>query len=277
MEAHITALAKAAASLHIHCQHLDDAGNLVRLSHQGRNCIFQSNRTPFNTEVMAGICLDKGHTYQLLKDAVPMPRTLAILDFAVAPRYRQYLALRSLDQALARIEDEFDYPVVVKRNRGALASNVFLCHDPGAVADALGRIFDRQRHSYDFIALAQEFLPTAREYRVVCHEGEVVFAYERVLEQSDFKAAYWTLPGGAARYIGDRARWRTFEDFAAPIFQVLPLGFVGLDVLETRDGRLVLLELNSGPRFDHISENEGDDAVVAMYRRVLGRYFGIPL
>lgn len=277
MEAHIRALASAAASLEIHCQHLDEVGNVVRLSHGKQHCIFQSNRTPFNSEALASICLDKGHSHQLLREVIPMPRTLAILDFQVAGRYQQYLALRSVDEALARIGQEFDYPLVVKRNRGALASNVFLCHDPDAVVAALDAIFDRQRHSYDFVALAQAFLPAAREYRVVCYQGEVVFAYERVLDGSEFKAAYWTRSGGAARLIQDRDRWRAFQDFAAPIFEVLPLGFVGLDILETRTGDWVLLELNSGPRFDHISENEGDGPVVAMYRTVLGRHFGIPV
>lgn len=277
MHTHIRALSQAAAQLQISHKLLDQAGNLLRLEHGGQRLLFQSNHTPFNDEAQGWICLDKGYTYDILREVVAMPRSLTILDFAVPERYREYLQLQTPEDAVAAIEASFAYPLVVKRNRGALASNVFLCRERVEVFSALTTIFDRRSHRFDFAALAQEFLPAAREYRVVCFRGEVVFAYERVIDGEDFKAAYWTRPGGEPRLIEDADALASFQRWAAPIFAELPLGFVGLDVLETHDGRWVLLELNSAPRFDHIAEVAGIEPVVAMYRRVLGRYFQMPL
>lgn len=264
----IHCLLRAAARLGMPARCLDPERNLVLVDD---HWLFQLNRTPFNTEVMYGVCRDKAHQYWLLEASVPMPRTRAYLDPGVSEPYRHYCMYSTLDEITADIQTHFDYPVVVKRNAGALANNVFLCRSAAAVDTALRTIYRTDTHAYDFVALAQSFIRATAEYRVVCFEGEPVFAYQRFAGEQDFRARYWELAEGRPIPVRDRSLLTRLCQPLRPVFELPGLRFVGLDVALTATDEVVLLELNSSPQFRHYIEHHGEDDVVAMYETVLSK------
>ena len=271
MQHHIRCLTEACKQLNVEFSFLDEEQNLVELLIHRKSFIFQSNRTPFNTEALAGICLDKGHTWQVLHTHLRMPQTLAFMDIEVAPKYRNYLRYHSLDAIIETIESVLTYPLVVKRNRGALGNNVFLCQDRAEAETALRRIYNKTLPGYDYVALAQEFIPSRQEYRLVCFRGEPVLLYERYAGDKLFKALYWEGAEGRPILVEDEVLIQEQMAFLQPMFERLRPGYVGVDLLRSMSGEWVLLELNSGPRVDHFIERHGPARIVAMYARIVQR------
>ncbi len=271
MQHHIRCLTEACKQLNVDFSFLDEEQNLVELIIHQKSFLFHSNRTPFNTEALAGICRDKGHTWQILHPHVRMPKTLAFMDIDVPPRYASYLRFHTHDAIIAEIEKTFDYPLVVKRNRGALGKNVFLCQNRAEAVTALKRIHNKELKDYDYIALAQEFIPSQQEYRLVCFRGEPVLLYERYAGNKLFKALYWEDPAGRPILVEDEALIREQMAFLQPMFQRLCPGYVGVDLVRSVSGEWVLIELNSGPRVDHFIEFNGPQRIIAMYVRIVQR------
>jgi glutathione synthase/RimK-type ligase-like ATP-grasp enzyme len=271
MQHHIRCLIEACKQLQVEFSFLDEEQNLVELLIHQKSFIFQSNRTPFNTEALAGICLDKGHTWQVLHQHIRMPQTLAFMDTHVAPKYRSYLRYHSREAMIEEIEKTLAYPIVVKRNRGALGNNVFLCQNRAEAEAAMERIYNKSLPGYDYIALAQEFISSQQEYRLVCFRGEPVLLYERYAGDRPFKALYWEDSEGRPILVEDQALIQEQMAFLQPMFQRLCPGYVGVDLVRSRSGEWVLLELNSGPRVDHFIEFNGPERIIAMYVRIVQR------
>jgi len=271
MQHHIRCLTEACKQLNVDFSFLDEEQNLVELQIHQKSFLFHSNRTPFNTEALAGICLDKGHTWQILHPHVRMPTTLAFMDINVPPKYQHYLRYHTCEAIIAEIENTLTYPLVVKRNRGALGSNVFLCQDRAEVVTALSRIHNKALPGYDYVALAQEFIPSQQEYRLICFRGEPVLLYERYAGGNLFKALYWEHSEGRPVLVEDEALIREQMAFLKPMFQRLCPGYVGVDLVRSASGEWVLIELNSGPRVDHFIEFNGPERVIAMYIRIVRR------
>lgn len=265
----IAALQKAADQLGIPYTCPDPDQNIVIIDSNAGKLLFQQNRTPFNDESMAGICRDKGHTYHLLKDAVSMPKTLEFLDPDIPKRYSRYLTFPSYAAIFAEVEAQLDYPVVIKPNRGALGNNISLCRNRQEVEEALKRVFNQEQRGYDYVALIQQYIPTAREFRLVAFRGQPVLTYERFLGVSEIKLRYWESPDGKAKHITDDAIINALWESVKATFDVIPAGWVGFDIAAAKDGQHYLFELNSGPRFDHFIDDNGDAAVIDMYQTVL--------
>ncbi|WP_163836058.1 ATP-grasp domain-containing protein [Spartinivicinus ruber] len=264
----LVCLTKALQNLHIPYSLLDPEGNLIRVELHSKSYLFQRSRTPFNSESVAQICLDKEHTYHILKNVINMPKTIGFLDYQQASEYPQYTYFDSLDKIIEEIEAKFSYPLVVKRNRGALSKNVFLCQFKKELIDALNAIYNRKSLDYDYVALAQYFINTKQEYRVVFFKNELILAYERYTDQQGFKANYWNLPGGCSKYITDSCLLEELKNFVEPIFQHIPAAMVGVDIIRDISGDLFLVELNSGPKFSHFIEFNGEELIIEMYKTI---------
>ena len=272
LENNIRCLSAACRQLGLDFDYLDPDHNLVRIVLGGQAHYFQLNRTPFNAESVAGLCKDKYHTYCLLKDAVRCPQTLAFLSYRVDARYARYLRYRSASEIVAAVEAELGYPLIVKSNRGSFGSNVFLCHAARDTQTAIETVFDKHSHLYDYVALAQEFIPTAHEYRLVCYRQTPVLAYARSGGPSAFNARYWDSASARAVLIEQATLIDELAAFVRPVYGVLDLGFVGFDIVRGVDERLYLLELSYGPRFDHVITTNGTQPIIDMYKTVLAAW-----
>lgn len=270
MEANIRCLTAACERSGIPFQFIDPECNVVRAWMHGRWAYFQHTKTPFNPEVVFGLCRDKTHAYQLLHQTVPMPESLAFLDCNVEERYREYRIHASLEEMLAEIEAKLPYPLVIKRNRGFLGHQVHLCPDRAATQNALTAIFNPQSQHYDYVAVAQRYLPARVEYRLIHAFGEPVLAYQRGTD-TGFNVKYWEQPDNGPSVITDPTLLAELHQTVLPVYRQIDLPWVGFDLLRDEADQLWLLELNSAPRFDHLAAAQGDECVIAMFQRVLAK------
>ncbi len=268
METHIKCLTQACDNQHIKYQYLDNEKNCIKVA-LGEGLLFQQNRTPFNTEVIASICKDKEHTYQLLHKQIAIPKTIGFLDFNTHDHYQKYVNYPSMQAIIDKIEHEFSYPLVIKKNSGALGVNVFLCHDREMVKAALNDIFNRNSCSYDYIALAQEYIQPQKEFRVVFFRKELLLCYQRVSENKAFGTRYWDTNKGQALHINDPEELSTLTQFIQPALELPGLTYVGFDIIKNSQGKYRLLEMNSGPKYNNYIQSCGEEEIIALYEKIL--------
>lgn len=267
MEKQIAVLHRACEHLGLETRFVDSNQNVMQVQFPWGYEYFRINRTPFNSEVVAEICRDKMHTYELLSSHINLPFTRSYLDVNVAPKYRQYLTHTSLEAIVADVEQHFSLPVVVKMNSGALGTGVFLCESPEQVRNAFQTIFNQQSSQYDYVALAQQYIPNKLEYRLVCAFNEPVLVYQRG-QAAGFNARYWENQEVAIN-VSDPEIIERLMDFINPIYQTLSAGFAGFDIIQDEQDNLHLIEINSAPKFNHFLENNDPDWVLNMYCETL--------
>lgn len=268
METHIKCLTQACIRQNIKYQSLDNEQNFIHVA-LGEGLLFQQNRTPFNTEVMATICKDKEHTYQLLYQQIAMPKTMGFLDFNTPDQYKKYIHYSSQQAIITKIEQEFNYPVVIKKNSGALGINVFLCRDREMVDAALNDIFNRNSCRYDYVALAQEYIYPKQEFRVVFFRNELLLCYQRISENEAFGARYWETNKGHALHINNPAELTALTQFVQPALALPGLSYVGFDIIKNPQGEYRLLEMNSGPKYNHYIQSYGEKEIIGLYEKIL--------
>ncbi len=237
----------------------DQHGNLLSVSTQAGTLYFANFATQFNSGAVEQICRDKEFSYVLLNSVVRMPKTKGYFDpDYTREEYEWYRTFKTKKEIVSDIFKNFSPPVVVKRNSGARGGNVFLCNDEDAVSDALSAIFSKESPEYDYVALTQEHVTTAAEYRAVVFRGEIVlfYAYE----------PKFPISHSMSRLNLDIDK---VAEFLSPIFKILPVEFAGFDIIEDKDGKLYLLEINTRPGFAKYIARYGRSNIEEMYRRIL--------
>ncbi len=268
MENNIQCLTQACTQHDIGFSISDDNGHIARVN-IGSGLIFRNNVTPFNTEAMAKICLDKSQTYALLHQQIRMPETLSFLDTRINPKYQRYLHYATLPDIVARIEEILSYPLVIKMNQGSLGQQVYSCHDPVSVTNALRTIFAKQTHPYDYLALAQQQIQLGQEFRAIFFRQKLLLCYERIIRNEMFGTCYWDMQQGGVKKITDTCVLTDITQFVQPVLQLPGLHYVGLDLIRDNQGIWYLLEMNSGPLYNHYIRFCGRDDIVALYADIL--------
>lgn len=270
MQRNIKCLIQACQNLHILYQFIDKEENFVQLNFNNHTAYFRISVTPFNSDIHSEICKDKMHSYTLLNSLVRMPKTIQFLDYNTEEKYKKYLEYPSEDAILNAIDQNFNYPLVIKKNKGSLGIHVHLCSNQKETRNALQRIFNQASKSYDYVALAQEFIPTQEEYRLLCVYGKPALAYFRG-NASDFNQQYWE-KGEVATLITEQSLITKLYQLVQPVFSVFDIPWVGFDIIKGKDQQLYLIELNSTPRFEHIMESSGEELIIQIYEIALREF-----
>jgi ribosomal protein S6--L-glutamate ligase len=187
----------------------------------------------------------KGETIARLSRAgVPVPETVVVSNQA--------------DEAtLQEAFEQFDPPVVIKPNSATRGIGVAKAHDLDSflgVCDYLSLVHD-YRATGDQSFLVQEYLPDARDYRVMIVDGEFVGAVERRLPDEALAAGQWkhnVHRGAEATGVDLEENLRTLAEEAA---EALDIPWLGVDLLVTED-RAVVNETNARPTIDSATKYE---------------------
>jgi ribosomal protein S6--L-glutamate ligase len=136
-----------------------------------------------------------------------------------------------------------------------------------AVTDYLDLVHD-YRATGDKSYLVQEYVPDARDYRVMVLDGEYVGAVERRLPDADREAGRWkhnVHRGAEATPVDLDAEYRRLAERVA---DELDVAFLGVDLLVGPDGPVVN-ETNARPTVDTADKYEDDfyDRLAALIRR----------
>lgn len=178
--------------------------------------------------------------------------TLARLDAAGIPVPDTMYVSNPIEKtALTTAFERFDTPVLVKPNSTSRGHGVLKVADRDSLfgltdyIDLLHQFPGMRDRSY----LIQEFIPAARDLRVMVIDGRVLGAVERSVPDAELEAGQWKRNvhrGATATAIDPDDTVRTLaEDTAA----VLDIPVLGVDILRT-DSRTVVLETNARPTID---------------------------
>lgn len=234
-----------------------------------KNYYIANYTLPFNSSSMAEICTDKEYTYQILKNVIAMPKTSAFVD--PCGDYRQYVNCPNIKSIVEEIRNYFNWPLIIKRNRGWGGKNVFLCQDVGEVELSLKKIFDKNSKEYDLVALAQEYIDIAKEYRAVFFKRKLLLLYEKNKDGAEYvgnlSPLHWE--NSQAVHITDAKLMAEIQNFIEPIFQQIPLNYAGVDVALDRLGKYWLIELNCQPAFSRFIQDNGEEKVINMLKYIL--------
>ena len=199
---------------------------------------------------------------------------VAELDAAGVPVPETAVVSNPVDQAaLVDVFERFDPPVVVKPNSATRGVGVAKAHDLDSflgVVDYLDLVHD-YRATGDQSFLVQEYLPDARDYRVMLVDGEYVGAVERRLPEDALAAGQWkhnVHRGAEATGVDLPPALRELAERAA---EALSVPWLGVDLLVT-DDRAVVNETNARPTVDDATKYQAGfyDDLAALVRRTAG-------
>jgi len=244
----IEALTKACAALDIPYEFLDDNHNLARVTISDKPYYFANASTPFNSDSASLVFSDKGFTHHVLKNHVPMPKTMSYVDPHMSGIYKNYAKHKSCEEIAENISKNFDLPVILKPYRGLESKNVLEAGGKKELERHLEKLFDQKSKDYTNIAIAQEKIEIKSEYRVQVFKNEFQFATPRnkKFPQMD-------------RRLAEKCRKLVSE-----ISKHIPLKWAGLDVAVDMDGKLWLIEINSRPGFSRVTKEN-----INLYKKAL--------
>jgi hypothetical protein len=256
----VSCIKEAASRLGLPILSYDKSGNFFSIDISNKKFFFANWSGPWNSDSTFKIFQDKEFFYFLVKDKVEIPRSLGFLD----PFYEPLSSRRhkideikrkvALEQLAKLIADHFRYPFVLKRNSGMRGINVFLVKDEWETLSALSKIFNINSYSYDYVALAQEYVESVKEYRAVIFRKEFVLIYEK---------------GKNVKAVHDTAIKHSIINLVSPIFDILDFDFAAFDIILGKDNKLYLLEGNSRPSFRGLVQGLGKEVLIEMYSRIL--------
>jgi ribosomal protein S6--L-glutamate ligase len=212
----------------------------------------------FPSRTQAGDALSALHDLPWVngRDAVLTSRNkggvLATLGATGLPTPKTTMVSSPVAEAdLAAAVDGLDWPVVVKPNSTTRGTGVAKAGDLDSllgVVDYLDLVHD-YRATGDKTFLLQEYLPEARDYRVMVVDDEYAGAVERRLSDSAREAGRWkhnVHRGAEATGVDLPDDYRRLAERAAA---ALGVSYLGVDLLAT-DDRVVVTETNARPTVD---------------------------
>lgn len=275
MISNIKMLIEACEQLNYQYQVMDENGNLVMVFDQNRRYPFANWTTPLNSLSVSRLCEDKQYFYQYFKSRIKMPKTLGYLNPECDPKYSNYLKFANLEEIVQDIELNFQTPVIVKKNRGALGTHVFKCETQLDIINALVKIYRKDLKIGDYIALAQEYIKIDQEYRALVIDGELHCAYEKNIQNATYRdnlsPLHWD--GAIAKLVQDQTLLEQFQQFCQPLFQYGELRYAGLDLAVDTEQNLWLIEANSTPGVDYLMRDCGEEIVIEWYKKTLVALF----
>ena len=265
---------KACHSLNIPYSICDEVGNWVCVRLNGKEHHFSMGRTSFNSESIHKVARDKEYCYRWIKDYLHSPKTASYVDPNGGDSCEGYFKLKDHNEIAKDIETKFLYPFILKRNSGAEGSNVFLIKNRQTLLKGLKSIYNKRSKDYDTVALAQEFIKIKKEYRVIWFRGQVMMMYEKEINADNkvHLSPFKNIESKARLIEKDSEEYLKIKDFLKEgKYRLNSFEFAGVDVAIDARGRFWIIEINTMPGFNYLTRDNGDEALVKMYKRIFKR------
>lgn len=196
-------------------------------------------------------CTNKVYLAELLhQHGVPTPRTVILRR-----------------DNLAEVERRLSWPAVLKIPDGSFSRGVFKAENRKALEDIAARLFKESD-----LLLAQEFVPTAFDWRVGVLNKQPLFVCQYFMSKS-----HWQIVDhsgarpreGATRTLSVEEAPQAVVRTALRAANLIGDGLYGVDLKETNRG-VVVIEVNDNPNVDGAYEGAvlGD----ALYRRIMEEF-----
>lgn len=248
---------------------MDDFGNWITVHAATKDYHFIDNKVPLLDISEYGLFKDKEFTYRLLKQEIRCPRTKAYVNPQTLQQ--QYVTFKTIAAIADDVLTTFGVPVVIKRNSGTKGQNVFLVTERSAIAPSFEKIFNPADEYFDPIALAQEAVAIAHEFRVIWLFGKPEIMYEKMTPEGKTESISPMFnPSSYARVI-DRGgeTWNAISDFLGKSDLLQKLPYAGFDIAQDVSGVWWLLEVNGSPITEKLARDGGEELLVAMYEKMV--------
>jgi ribosomal protein S6--L-glutamate ligase len=178
-------------------------------------------------------CYDKYRTYLKMSDAkIPTPRTALITNEV------------SIDISHKKVGGKF--PCVVKTLTGEQGVGVFIVDSSEGLKSTLQTIWKLKEKTEVII---QEYLEANYDMRIHILGGKVITGMKRFKIKKDFRSNYSL--GGS---IGELKISDKVEEVAILAAKSVGAVWAGVDIMETKDGKLYVIEINASPGTDGIEK-----------------------
>lgn len=231
--------------------------------------IFINAHTPFNSGSVASMLKDKDFFFRWLENTVTFPKYKSYLAPNCDDKYKKYLNQKNLNEIVDDMEANFSYPFIVKMNSGLRGKNIFLVKDTADIRRALRNIFDKNKKDSDYIAIAQEYIDIKREYRAITFNGEILLCYEKVFGKKNHISPFQN-PDTKAVLVKEE-KLKDIKVFLNNS-KIKEINYAGLDIVEDQEGKMFLLEANDHPGFNYFVRDNGKEAIVEMFVKILKQY-----
>lgn len=272
---HSRCIYQASQNLGIFGEFLDEAGRLLKIVIRGKEYLFYNTVTPFNTSTLNFLFKDKAYTYIIFGKEITTPYTKAYFDPFEENR-REINTHSSYQEVASAIEQDFEFPVVMKPNRGMQGRDVYKCDSSVELLDAVKIIFDHDRKHSAGTLVVQDYIDIKKELRAVWFKGEVVLLYEKKTNGSkDKNMSPLHNDGAQAIQVTDQEEIKKFEDFlGASSYMQDQVEFTGADIAVDTNGNLHMLELNSYLGFNYFVRDNGEEPLVEMWEKIFKKLLG---
>lgn len=248
-------------------------GNVVRLVGGRRPLLFYRNKHPFNDYVAAKMAEDKGYQQEIFEAAdLPVPQSLQVFNPYADDRFNRYKTHDDIPAMLKDVEENLDFPVVIKKPRSSVSQGVYPEAGSAAVARRLQSLFENAGF-LDNVLLIQAFVP-GPEYRILATGGQLLLAYGKVSDGDstvggDLNPLHHA--SGRAVRVEDTSLLARMADLTCRIAAAIDLGFYAIDVIDGPDG-LCILELNPNPFCYFYNRSNGREDFIRLYEGLIDRF-----
>ncbi len=207
---------------------------------------------------------NRGDAILRSRDKLTAAQVMTAHDLPV-PQTAQVNHWRDVERAIHRIGG---VPCIVKISEGTQGSGVFLVRSLREARELVWGLLDQRK-----TVLVQEYIQEShgRDIRVLVVGGEVVAAMRRSASGREFRSNFHL--GGSVESVQLPDH---YESVARRAARVLGLDVAGIDLLEGRNGPLVL-EANSSPGLEGIESATGVNIAAHIIEHISQQYrFGSP-
>lgn len=263
-------LREAAESKNIQHEQIDEYGNYLILNINNKKYHFVQYRTPFNNSSIDKLCKDKDFTHKYFNGDLEMPKEKSYINPKTHDTNKKYVIYSDINQISNDIKSTFSLPCIIKMNKGSMGRNVFICLNENEIKKALKKIYKKTSKSYDFIAVAEEFIDIKREFRIIWFKGRIIFVYEKICDKKIFNLSPLHNPNSYVKLIDEKDYdFKKIENFLCNSKKLHEIEFCGIDLVIDKSNKLKLLELNNTPSFEIFVSHLGKKPVVLMYQKIL--------
>ncbi len=168
------------------------------------------------------------------------------------PSPKTQVVMNSDEATLNEIEQQFEYPLVLKLPEGSFSNGVFKATDREALQSRLSELFQQSA-----LALVQEYLYTDFDWRIGVLNGRAIYACRYHMARN-----HWQIYNHSSKRFssGGFETLPTFEvpkivlDAAVKSANVVGKGLYGVD-LKQKDNHVYVIEVNDNPSIDHKVED----------------------
>ena len=216
----------------------------------------KSGQRLFNRADFIKLCDDKMLTFiKCANEGIKMPDTYAgpLVYTSITQPHLEFLD---------EVSKKLGFPMVVKKVYGSLGEGVFLVQDKEELINLYREICHNP-------ILFQKYMATSKGHsiRVIIIDGKVFGGFIRK-NGGDFRSNFGTTAGSEKLQNPEK-----YFSFAQKIAEKLDIEYAGIDLLDDKNGEIVLCEINSNAFFEEFEKTTGLNVAKAFAEMVARKIY----